>query len=417
MTSDPTPDRPGSTDGTGEDIHRVHEPLTDLLADGAFPHEDPFDLYAGLRHAGPLTWNAPGGFWVAARHREVTTVGADASTWCSGKGILTFEIGAEYPTPPTMMHTDPPEHTRYRSLVQPAFGRRVVRALLPTIRAAATGLVESLPLGEELDVVPALTAVLPVQVIGMVLGLPESDWDRVWAWSEATIPGTDTHNDPELRNRLRDEMAAELTRLIAAARVTPGDDVISQLVSAEIGGDRLTDDELAMFCNQLLVAGNETTRNTLSGALVAFANNPDEWTRLLDDRSLVDSACEEILRWTTPVIAFMRTATRDTTLAGVPIAAGDPVLMLYASANRDELEFGDDADQFRIDRSPNHHVAFGFGPHFCLGAALARAEITATLNALADAGVTRFELTGAVGHSPSTIIAGITTAPMVVHVD
>jgi cytochrome P450 len=313
------------------------------------------------------------------------------------------------------MHTDPPAHTRYRSLVQPAFGRRVVRALQPTIRAAATALVNSVPTNEDVDVVAQLTAVLPVHVIGMVLGLPESDWDRVWAWSEATIPGTDTHNDPELRNRLRDEMSAELTRLIAAARVAPGDDVISQLVGAEIGGDRLTDDELAMFCNQLLVAGNETTRNALSGALVAFADNPDQWDRLLADRSLVDAACEEILRWTTPVIAFMRTATCDTTLAGVPIVAGDPVLMLYASANRDELEFGPDADQFRIDRSPNHHVAFGFGPHFCLGAALARAEITAFLDALADAGVTGFELTGTVGHSPSTIIAGITSAPMVMH--
>jgi cytochrome P450 len=412
MTSD---DRSESTHASPGGDHRVHQPLTDLLADGAFPHQDPFGLYAELRQAGPLSWNAPGGFWVAPRYGEVTTVGGDATTWCSGKGILTFEIGAEYPTPPTMMHTDPPAHTRYRSLVQPAFGRRVVRALQPTIRAAATGLVDRVPTNRSIDAVAALTAILPVHVIGMVLGLPESDWDRVWAWSEATIPGTDTHNDPELRNQLRDEMAAELTRLIAAARITPGDDVISHLVSAEIGGDRLTDDELAMFCNQLLVAGNETTRNTLSGALVAFANNPDQWTRLLADRSLVDSACEEILRWTTPVIAFMRTATRDTTLADVPIAAGDPVLMLYASANRDELEFGADADQFRIDRSPNHHVAFGFGPHFCLGAALARAEITATLDALADAGITSFELTGDVGHSPSTIIAGITTAPMIMH--
>lgn len=412
MTNDNIGSDPGTANG---DLVRIHEPLTDLLADGAFPHDDPFGLYADLRDAGPLSWNAPGGFWVAPRHDEVTTVGADAVTWCSGKGILTFEIGAEYPTPPTMMHTDPPAHTRYRSLVQPAFGRRVVRALEPTIRAAATALVDRLPTNQPVDVVAQLAAVLPVHVIGMVLGLPESDWDRVWAWSEATIPGTDTHNDPELRITLRDEMAAELTRLIAAARVTPGDDVISQLVGAEINGDQLTDDELAMFCNQLLVAGNETTRNTISGALVAFADNPGEWTRLLDDRSLVGTACEEILRWTTPVIAFMRTATCDTTLAGVPIVAGDPVLMLYASANRDELEFGPDADRFRIDRSPNHHVALGFGPHFCLGAALARAEITSILNALADAGVTRFEMTGPVGHSPSTIIAGITTAPMILH--
>jgi len=391
---------------------RHHEPLTEQLADEAFPHDDPFPLYAALRAAGPLVWNATGGYWVAARHAEVTAVGADATRFCSGRGILTFEIGVDYPSPPTMMHTDPPAHTRYRSLVQPAFGRRVVRALEPTIRAAATRLVTQVRTDEPIDIVADLAAILPVQVIGMILGIPEAEWDRVWAWSEASIPGTETWSDAERRNALRAEMTAELAGLVASARLNPRNDVISQLVHEDLDGDRLSDDELAMFLNQLLVAGNETTRNAISGGLVAFSEHPEQWPRLVDDRSLVDTATDEMLRWTTPVIAFMRTATVDATVGGTAVAAGDPILMLYASANRDGLEFGPDADTFRIDRSPNHHVAFGFGPHFCLGAALARLEIAATLDALADAGVTRIERAGDVQRSRSTIIAGVTHAPL-----
>jgi len=394
---------------------RHHEPLTEQLADEAFPHDDPFPLYAALRAAGPLVWNATGGYWVAARHAEVTAVGADATRFCSGRGILTFEIGVDYPSPPTMMHTDPPAHTRYRSLVQPAFGRRVVRALEPTIRAAATRLVTQVRTDEPIDIVADLAAILPVQVIGMILGIPEAEWDRVWAWSEASIPGTETWSDAERRNALRAEMTAELAGLVASARLNPRNDVISQLVHEDLDGDRLSDDELAMFLNQLLVAGNETTRNAISGGLVAFSEHPEQWPRLVDDRSLVDTATDEMLRWTTPVIAFMRTATVDATVGGTAVAAGDPILMLYASANRDELEFGPDADTFRIDRSPNHHVAFGFGPHFCLGAALARLEITATLDALAEAGVTRIEPAGDVQRSRSTIIAGVTHAPLTLH--
>jgi cytochrome P450 len=394
---------------------RHHEPLTEQLADEAFPHDDPFPLYAALRAAGPLVWNATGGYWVAARHAEVTAVGADATRFCSGRGILTFEIGVDYPSPPTMMHTDPPAHTRYRSLVQPAFGRRVVRALEPTIRAAATRLVTQVRTDEPIDIVADLAAILPVQVIGMILGIPEAEWDRVWAWSEASIPGTETWSDAERRNALRAEMTAELAGLVASARLNPRNDVISQLVHEDLDGDRLSDDELAMFLNQLLVAGNETTRNAISGGLVAFSEHPEQWPRLVDDRSLVDTATDEMLRWTTPVIAFMRTATVDATVGGTAVAAGDPILMLYASANRDELEFGPDADTFRIDRSPNHHVAFGFGPHFCLGAALARLEIAATLDALADAGVTRIERAGDVQRSRSTIIAGVTHAPLTLH--
>ena len=148
---------------------------------------------------------------------------------------------------------------------------------------------------------------------------------------------------------------------------------------------------------------------------MAFAQNPEQWDRLRADRSLINSAVEEILRWTTAVIYFVRTATKDTVLGGQKIGAGEALMMLYASANRDEAEFGPTADQFDIGRTPNHHVAFGFGVHFCLGAALARLEVAAVLDALLDRGVTRLELDGEVGVSASNIIAGITDASVILH--
>jgi cytochrome P450 len=397
------------------DTGKVHEPLTDLFLGFTLDVDDPFPIFETLRTTNPVAWNATQGFWVASRHAECMVVSTAPELYCSAKGILTFEIGANYMTPPTMMHTDPPDHTRYRNLVQPAFGRKVVRTLDDSVRDAARVLVDALPLDTPIDIVPPLAVPLPVQVIAQLLGLPEDQWDRVWEWSEASIPGTEIFNDEERKNRLSIEMMDELMRLVAVSRENPTDDVIYMLTASEIDGDRLTDDELAMFLNQILVAGNETTRNTISGGLVALAENPDQWARLVADRSLIPSAVEEILRWTTAVIYFMRTATADTVLGGQRISAGDPVVMVYASANRDEAEFGPTADSFDIGRTPNHHVAFGFGAHFCLGAALARLEVVAVLESLLDRGVTRLELVGPTGYSASNVIAGVTSAPMVLH--
>jgi cytochrome P450 len=205
--------------------------------------------------------------------------------------------------------------------------------------------------------------------------------------------------------------------LLAQAKARRGADdggieIVSTLANVQIDGEQLTDDELAMFLIQLLVAGNETTRNTVSGGVYALAENPAEWAKLVADRAAVETAVEEMLRWTTPVIAFMRTATSDTEIRGQRIESGDPVLMLYAAANRDEDEFGPTADQFDVTRTPNHHVAFGFGAHFCLGAALARLEIRALLDALLDRFST-IEPAGPAEKTRSAIIAGVKHAPVV----
>jgi cytochrome P450 len=393
------------------DASVLDDELTAPLDDDAFYAGDPFPHYARMRREAPVAWNARAGYWAVTTHAEVVAISRDPATFCSAKGILTFEIGVEYPAPPTMMHTDPPAHTRYRALVQPGFAPSRIRALEPSVRARARALVQAIEPGQPLDVVASVSVPYPLMIIAALLGIPDDDWPRFYAWSEASIPGATDWSDEE-RQRLTAEMHEYLLAATRTRRGDPRDDIVSVLANVEADGEQLSDVELVMFLNQLLVAGNETTRNTISGGLWALATNPGEAARLVADRSLVEPAVEEMLRYTTPVIAFMRTSTRDVELRGRAVRAGDPVLMVYASANRDEDEFGPTAHEFRVDRSPNHHVAFGFGPHFCIGAALARLEIRVLLEELLDR-FTFIEPAGEIERSSSSIIAGVTRAPLV----
>lgn len=395
---------------TDTDRKRPGTALAAGILEAGLYASDPHPLFTRLRAEAPVAWNEERGFWAVTTHADVSAIGFDHETFCARRGILVDEIGVTYETPPTMMHTDPPAHTRYRRLVQPGFKPTVVRALEPAIRARARALVDGIEAGATVDVVEALSVPLPLQVISEIMGLPVDDWERFYEWSEAVIPGA-TDWPEERRTQLQGEMITFLIDLSSRRRENPSTDVLSELAQASIDGDQLSEAELAMFLVQLLVAGNETTRNLLSGGLVAMAENPGQWEQMASDRSLVPGAVEEMLRWTTPVVSFMRTATRPTELSGVPIAAGEPVLMVYASANRDENVFGPTSATFDVGRHPNPHIAFGFGNHFCLGAALARLEGRVVLEELLDrfAGL---EMTGAVERSGSSVIAGVRRAEL-----
>jgi cholest-4-en-3-one 26-monooxygenase len=388
-----------------------------LLDPALYSGGDPFALYAQLRSTSPVCWvdREGGGFWAVMTHPEVSHIGADPGAFCSSRGILVDEIGTTYDSPPTMMHTDPPQHTRYRRLVQPGFKPSMVRLMEAGVTAKARALLDRIEGGTSFDVVRELSIPFPLQVICELLGVDGSQWPRFFEWSEAVIPGEIEQTEAE-RAELQAEMWAYLIGVAEQRRREPAEDLVSVL--ANVGSDpesdreALNEAELAMFLIQLLVAGNETTRNLISGGLVALAEHPEQWAALQADRSLVPSAVEELLRWTTPVISFMRTATADTTIRGVAVAEGDPVLLVYASANRDEDVFGADAGQLRVDRNPNPHVSFGFGPHFCLGAALARLEGRVVLDELLD----RFDavsLDGPVERTPSPVIAGVRHAELV----
>ena len=392
----------------------AHEPLTDALLDPATYAGDLHATLDRLRAEAPLAWNGTVGFWAVTRHADVSEASADPGRFCSAKGILVEEIGVTYETPPTMMHSDPPAHTRYRKLVRPGFTNAVVRQLEPLVRERTGRILDQLAEkaadGSVVDVTAEVAVPLPIQLICSVLGLPQGDEERLFRWSEAAIPGATELTD-EARGELLTEMTVELLGHAAARRAGPRDDVVSMLAAYEEDGEQLTDDELGMFLIQLLVAGNETTRNSISGGLVALAEHPDQLDRLAEDPALLPSAVEEVLRWTTPVTSFLRTAVADTELGGVAIAAGDPLLLLYAAANRDRAEFGPTAGTFDVGRTPNHHVAFGHGPHFCLGAALARLELSVLLEGVV-ARWARLTVAGPVERSGSSVISGIRAAPL-----
>jgi cytochrome P450 len=393
----------------GADASRLLDPS--LYAQG-----DPFELYAELRREAPVCWvdREGGGFWAVTTHPEVSALGADPGAFCSSRGILVDEIGTTYDDPPTMMHTDPPRHTRYRRLVQPGFKPSMVRLMEAGVTAKARALLDPIEAGTPVDVVTALSIPFPLQVICELLGVDGSQWPRFFEWSEAVIPGESERSEAE-RAELQAEMWSYLIGVAEERRLDPAEDLVSVLAmvgEGDSGADRLSEAELAMFLIQLLVAGNETTRNLISAGLAALAAQPEQWAALRADPWLIPTAVEELLRWTTPVISFMRTATADCTVRGQAVAAGDPVLLVYASANRDEEVFGDGAGLLRVDRHPNPHVSFGFGPHFCLGAALARLEGRVVLSELLQ----RFDsvtLVGPVERTASPVIAGVRHAPLV----
>ena len=392
------------------DIEHPPSDRAEGLLDPALYQGDPFTLYDELRANEPVAWCASRGFWALTRHAEVSEVSVSPDRFRSGAGILVDEIGHSYDAPPTMMHTDPPAHTRYRRLVQPSFKPSAVRPLDEIIRPMAISLVDAIAPDTTLDVVPSLSIPYPLQVICSLLGTDPERWPTFFEWSEAAIPGEGTMTEEE-RGARQLAMWEYLIELATSKRATPSDDVISQLATAEIDGEELSEVELAMFLIQLLVAGNETTRNLISGGLVALAENPGQLQLLRDDPDRIPLAVEELLRWTAPVISFMRTATADVELGGQRIAQGDPVLMIYAAANRDPSVFGPTAGVLDVTRDPNPHLSLGFGTHFCLGAPLARLEAKIVLEEL----LTRFsgiEIDGPIARSPSSIIAGVTAAPL-----
>jgi cytochrome P450 len=402
---------------------RPTHPATARLADpdfyaGTTGHGDPHDTFALLRDEAPMAWNPPTaaspGFWAVSDHAEVMAASTDPATWCSGRGVLLQDIGAEIPEiPGALLYIDPPDHTRYRKLIQPAFGASRMRTVDRQIRDRVEAVLEPIEAGQPLDMVAQLAVPYPLQVISDLIGIPDDDWPKFYAWSDAFIAAADggAGQSDEIME-LTTEATLYLLDTVADRRAHSRDDLVTDLTLMEIDGDRLGDDELMMFLIQLLVAGNETTRNLISGGLIALANQPDQWRRLVEDPQLIEPAIEELLRWTSPVISFVRTAVVDTELGGQRVAAGDAALLLYASANRDELEFGPTAGQLDISRHPNHHLAFGFGTHFCLGAMLARLEGRILLQELL-ARFTTLEPTGPVERVPSTVIAGVRSAQLV----
>ena len=351
-------------------------------------YDDPWDAYRWLRNESPVHRDETNGLWVISKHEDVSLVSRNQERYSAAHGVRP-KIAA----PMSIISMDDPEHTRQRRLVNKGFTPAKVRELADHMRELTNQLIDEIEAKGECDFVEDFAIHLPLIIIAELMGLDPEQRSRLYRWSDAMMAG-DGHVDPSSPQlhaaaEAFGEYAGMCLELLAArAGDTEATDLISILANAKaegalaLGGmadgqepmDELSSDELLLFLALLVVAGNETTRNAITGGLLAFSMFPDEKAKLLANPELIDCAVDEIVRYVSPVMSFSRTVTEDHELRGQQLKAGDKVLMLYQSANRDEDVF-DAPDEFRVDRDPNPHLGFGIGTHYCLGANLARAEV------------------------------------------
>ena len=364
----------------------------DLSDSRSFVPGVPHAWLAYLRQHDPVHWqDEPGGpgYWAVTKYHDCVTVNREFERFSSAaRGTMPFEIGEDEVAQQSLMmlNMDPPLHTRYRRLVNKGFTPRMVRDLEKSIHRSADSIIDQVSAAGAADFVTALSAELPLQVIAELLGVPNEDRHKMFDWSNRMVGSEDPEyqEQGDIAMNAAMELYAYAAELFARKRIDPHADLMSVLTTVEVEGEQLNALELELFFLLLTVAGNETTRNLMSGAMHAFFLYPEQWERLRADRSLLPSAVEEMLRFVTPVMNFRRTAMVDTELSGTTIREGDKVVFYHASGNRDE-EIFDNPDLFDVGRDPNPHIAFGGGgPHFCLGANLARMEIRVMFEHLLD---------------------------------
>ena len=390
----------------------------DLADPNTYVDGVPHAAFHSLREKDPVSWqeeSGGSGFWAVTRHADVVHVSKNPRIFSSALAAtnITEPAADELEILRSLLiNMDPPRHVKFRRLVRSGFTPSRVQLLRRRVQEQARELVEALIQKGECDFVTEVAAELPMRVISELLGVPEQDRPKIFDLSNRLI-GFD---DPEFQNSPEDgkQAAAEMWlyahQLASERRGGDGDDLLSVLLRAEVDGERLTEPEVDNFFLLLAVAGNETTRNLISGAMQALIEHPDQWERLRRDRSLLASGVEEFLRWVTPVMHFRRTAAEDTVLSGRRISEGDKVVMFYSSANRDAAVF-ENPDCFDVSRSPNPHLALGIGEHYCLGASLARLEIAAVFDELLR-NVHRLESGGPARRLRSSFIAGIKSMPV-----
>lgn len=401
-------------------------PDIDLLDRDVFTERVPHEWFAYLREHAPVYRHPEPdgpGFWVITRYDDVVATNRDWETSSSDQdrgGVVgleeliepgEFERGGKL-----MLTMDPPEHTRYRKLVNKGFTPRMINALEPHIRELAVEIVEGAIAKGTCDFVVDVAAELPLEAIAELIGVPLEDRHKIFEWSNRMIGSEDPEYivSSDATTAAQVEMFMYAQQLADDRRREPRRDIVTTLLEAEVDGDRLSELDFNLFFLLLAVAGNETTRNAISHGLDALLAHPDQYALLVDDPSRVTVATEEILRWASPVMYFRRNTTRDHMLGDAEIAAGDKVSLWYISANRDDSVF-DDPFTFDVTRTPNPHVAFGGGgPHFCLGASLARLEIRVLFEELAQR-VPRLERAGDTQRLRSNFINGIKHLPVALH--
>ncbi len=402
----------------------------DLTSHDTFAAGVPHATFQRLRREEPVAWfdehDGGSGFWAVTRYDDVLAVSRDYETFTSTQGIRLEEMDAEETEARrTLMELDPPEHTRLRRLVNRGFTRRAVEAYADAIRELTRLILDEALAKGEFDFTHEVGRQLPMRMLGRLVGLPDEDLDQLVVWGDAMIANSDpefTSHPVDLTDTdefrflpFRSPTAIELFRYAESVakdrRANPRDDIATRLLAPTPDGEPLTDLEFKNFFSLLVAAGNDTTRYSIAGGLNALLDHPDALDELRTHPDRIEEGIEELLRWTTVTMHFRRTATRDTEIRGVPVKAGDKVVVWYLSANYDEDQFTDPYT-FDLHRSPNDHTTFGRnGPHFCLGAWLARMEIRITFEELLPRLAT-IERAGEIGRLRSNFINGVKHLPV-----
>ncbi|WP_344601857.1 cytochrome P450 [Sporichthya brevicatena] len=351
----------------------------DLMDLDPFVRAEDGALFRVLRDEDPCHWNdepdGGEGFWSLTRYEDVKAAGSDWETFSSAQGTQIQSRRAEGHGKPSIHNMDAPRHREMRELVAAEFTRARMLRLEPRIRELVTAHLDDVVAAGETDLVPIATARIPILVLGALLGVEPEDTSQLIAWTNVISGQTDPDYvaDPSVVARTRTEIFDYFHTLTAARRAQPTDDLISLLTHADIDGVPLDQEELDAYYLLMLVAGNETTRNLMTGTVLLLHENPSEWARLKDGQVKPRVAVDELVRMISPIVCMRRTTTRDVELHGRQIRAGQKVVLWFTSANQDERVF-DDPDRLVLDRSPNKHLGFGWGPHFCLGSHLAKLE-------------------------------------------
>jgi cholest-4-en-3-one 26-monooxygenase len=394
----------------------------DTYARDGYPHA----AWKRLRRESPIHWfDIPGGvgFWAVTKRKDVVWISKQPERFRNGPRLAVFEGGSPVEGERTfvrqLLNMDPPEHGQYRNAASSWFTPRAIARRRPEVERITRELLAKMAGdGEtrEADFVADLAAPLTIGVLAGMLGVPEEDWGLLFEWTNRIAGSSDPEyqqegdEQGETVERARNELFAYFAKLAEQRRANPRDDMISILANANVNGAPLPILELLSYFLVLVVAGNETTRNSASGGLMALIENPGEMAKLRADPGLSDCATEEFVRWTTPVNQFCRTTNEDLELYGKQIRAGDAFCLFYASANRDEDVFAD-GDSFRVDRKPNPHVGFGIGEHFCLGASLARLELRVIFRELAER-LEEIEIAGPCDRARSSFLGGFKRMPI-----
>jgi cytochrome P450 len=382
----------------------------------------PFEAWKTLREQSPVhRVDAQRGqpFWAITRHADITEISRQPSLYLNAPRLtIGTAEGGQLPAR-MLLNMDPPEHHAYRSLVNKRFTPRAMRGITSQVDGIAAGILDAIANNGqpgEIDFVERVSALLPIWVIAEMLGVPRSDWNMLFDWTNRTVGAGDSEyqlegkTGAETLSDAGDEMFEYFARLVEARRQHPRDDLASMLANATIDGAQLPRHELLSYFFLILVAGNETTRNATTGGLLALIENPDQLARWRADDALTPLAIDEIMRFVTPVNHMVRTAVSDYELGGETIRAGDKLVLFYASANRDE-EIFDAPDELRLDRNPNRHLAFGVGEHFCIGAHLAR-KTSGTLFRELVGRLESVEIAGTPERTASNLVPGFKRLPI-----